>query len=56
MKSSMTVLFTKYYDDQIKKGEMGGACSAHGEMRNAYKYWLESMKAYLSVDVRIMLK
>jgi hypothetical protein len=26
-----------YQGDQIKKEEMGGACSMHGEMRNAYK-------------------
>jgi hypothetical protein len=38
MRSSMIALFTKYYQvDEIKEDEMGGACSEHGEMRNAYK-------------------
>jgi hypothetical protein len=32
------VLFTKYYwGDQIKEGEIGRACSTHGQMRNAFK-------------------
>jgi hypothetical protein len=26
--------------DQIKEGKMGGACSAHGEMRNACKVFV----------------
>jgi hypothetical protein len=28
-------------DDKIKHGEMSRACSLHGEIRNAYKNWLE---------------
>jgi hypothetical protein len=40
---------------------MGGAFSSHGEMRNAYKMFLESLKGRdcsedLGVDVRIILK
>jgi hypothetical protein len=32
------IIFTKYYyDDQIKKDEVGEAYRAHGEMRNPYK-------------------
>jgi hypothetical protein len=27
-------------DDQLKEDEMGGACSAYGEMRNAYKIFV----------------
>jgi hypothetical protein len=26
-----------YYKDQIQKSEMSGACSAHGELRSAYR-------------------
>jgi hypothetical protein len=32
-------VFTKcYYGDKMKEDEMSGACSTHGEMRNAYKF------------------
>jgi hypothetical protein len=26
-----------YYGDEIKEDTMGGTCSTHGDMRNAYK-------------------
>jgi hypothetical protein len=31
-------------NDQVKKDEMGGACSTNGEMRNAFGDWWESQK------------
>jgi hypothetical protein len=37
-----------------KVGEMGGACSAHGEMKNAYSIFLESLKGrYYSEDLYV---
>jgi hypothetical protein len=38
------VLFTKYKSDQIKEFEMGGACSAHGETRNANEILLGKLE------------
>ena len=33
-----SILLTKYYSgDQIKKNEMGGACSTYGGRRGAYR-------------------
>jgi hypothetical protein len=29
---------------EVKEDEMNGACSTHGEMRNARKIWLENLK------------
>jgi hypothetical protein len=40
-----TLLFTKYFwDEQIKKDEMGGTCSAHGEIKMRTKFCLGSLK------------
>jgi hypothetical protein len=36
MSSSIFVLFSKYYNDQIKD-DMGRECSTNGEMKNAYR-------------------
>lgn len=39
------VYFTKYYYRyQMKKGEMGGICSARGRMTNGGKLWLECVE------------
>jgi hypothetical protein len=38
------ILHIYYQDDQITKDEMGGACSTHEEIINAYKMWLEILK------------
>jgi hypothetical protein len=50
-----------YDDDEIKEDEMDGECSTHGEMRNAQKFWLESLRGRdqsqdLGVDWRVILK
>jgi hypothetical protein len=50
-----------YYNDQIRGDDMGRVFSAHGEVRNAYKVWLESSRGryhseVLGVDGRIILK
>jgi hypothetical protein len=39
------VLYTrKYQDSKIKDYEMGKSCSAQGEMRNAHRISLKSLK------------
>jgi hypothetical protein len=43
----------------MKENEMGWVCTAHGEMRNAYNFFLESLKGRdhlegIVVDVRII--
>jgi hypothetical protein len=39
LRSPLFVLFNRYYDDnQIKEGEMGGACSAHGNNEQRVGY------------------
>ena len=59
-----SVLITKYYtSDQIKKNEMGGACSLYGgEERGAYTgFWWENLRERYhmkdpGVDGKIILK
>jgi hypothetical protein len=36
---------------KIKEDEMGGTCSIHREMRNAYTMWLESLKGPASLKI-----
>jgi hypothetical protein len=48
-----------HYDDQIKGDEMGGTCSAHGEVRT--QFWLENLEGRghsddVGVDGRTILK
>jgi hypothetical protein len=57
--SPVTTRGTKYYYDN--EGKKGRACSAHGEMRNAYKFESEKLKIRdhmddLGMDGRIILK
>jgi len=54
-------LNTYYWGDQVKVDEMGGACSTHGDMTNAYKLLLENLKGRyhsedLDVDESIILE
>jgi hypothetical protein len=57
----VVLLFTiYYYSDKIREDEMGGACSAHDETRNAYKIFV-SLKGRdhsedLGVDGSIIFK
>jgi hypothetical protein len=54
------MLYIKYYwDDQMKEGEMSGACSMHGR-NEKHNNWLDNLKGRdhlgdLYVDGRIML-
>jgi hypothetical protein len=46
---------------QVKKDEMGGACSMHVEVRMCTEFWLESLKgrdhsADLGVSGRVMVE
>jgi hypothetical protein len=56
-----SVLLTKYWNDQIEKNEMDGACSMYGEKRCAYRDLVGTPEGKrrmedAGVDVRIILK
>lgn len=34
----------RYYDKEIKKNEMGEACSIHARYQNCIRLWLENLK------------
>jgi hypothetical protein len=53
--SSIICTLTKYYqDDQIKKCEMGGACSAYGDVKNVYGRPRRRWKDKIKMDLRDM--
>jgi hypothetical protein len=43
------VLFTKYYGDQVKEGEVGGSCSTNGHMRSVYKLLVGKPKGKIHI-------
>jgi hypothetical protein len=41
MRSFISCMFHKYYShDQVKEDGMGWTCSIHGEVRNAYEFFI----------------
>jgi len=56
MRSSViSALYQMLFVYQIKANEIGGVCSANGEMRKAYKFWFKKPEEKRALG-RSMLK